>query len=77
MTLGFIIKIIIEVFVVLLIGYGIMNEEKLVAFEDELFPVLKFCFHKYILKDLKKKQRARLRVISGKESAGDAERSVA
>ena len=43
MTLGFGIKVIFEVLIVLLIAYGIMNEEKLIAFEDELYPVIKFC----------------------------------
>lgn len=80
MTLGFAIKIILEVFVVLLIAYGIMNEEKLVAFEDELYPVLRFCFRKYILRNTDKKEKApvlRLKVISGRETEKGADRSVA
>ena len=41
MTLLFGLKIIVEVAVVLLIGYGIWNEDKLVAFEDKLFERIK------------------------------------
>ena len=41
MTLLFGLKIIIEVAVVLLIGYGILHEEELVAFEDKLFERIK------------------------------------
>lgn len=80
MTLGFAVKIIIEVLVVLLIAYGIMNEEKLVAFEDELYPVLKFCFRKYILRNIPEKAKTpvlRLKVIKGRETDADADRSVA
>lgn len=58
MTLGFGIKVALEIIVVLLIGYGIMNEEKLIAFEDELVPVLKFCYKKYIV-SLKHKVRVK------------------
>ncbi|MCQ2460718.1 MAG: hypothetical protein MJ115_01050 [Clostridia bacterium] len=78
MTLGFIIKVIFEVLMVLLIVYGIFNEEKLIAFEDELYPVLKFCVHKYILKDYKPAHRkATLRVISGKKSVKTETKGVA
>jgi len=83
MTLGFAIKVILEVLVVMLIAYGIWNEEKLVAFEEELFPVLRFCFNKYILKKnvrTKKapvRRRAALRVISGRKHENDSVSSVA
>ncbi len=90
MTLGFGIKVIFEVAVVLLIVYGIMNEEKLIAFEDELAPVLRFCFHKYILKDVKRtnktpvasqqkvvRRKATFKVISGKQASHSANREVA
>ena len=90
MTLGFGIKVILEVAVILLITYGIFNEDKLIAFEDELAPVLRFCFHKYILKDLKKvnkspaarqqksvRQKATFKVISGKQASRNTNREVA
>lgn len=90
MTLGFGIKVILEVAVVLLIVYGILNEEKLVAFENELAPVLRFCFHKYILKDAQKtnktpvaseqkavRRKATFKVISGKQPSRDINREVA
>lgn len=54
MTLTFALKIFFEIGMVLLIAYGIYNEEKLVAFEKEIFPVLKFAFRKYILGEQKK-----------------------
>lgn len=59
MTLGFGIKIVLEVVAVMLIAYGILNEEKLIAFEDELFPVLKFCFKKYVLRQNMKQTRTK------------------
>ncbi|MDO5448710.1 MAG: hypothetical protein Q4F70_03785 [Clostridia bacterium] len=90
MTLGFGIKVILEVAVILLITYGIFNEDKLIAFEDELAPVLRFCFHKYILKDVKKtnktpvshqqksvRQKATFKVISGKQPTHNVNREVA
>ena len=90
MTLGFGIKIILEIAAILLITYGIFNEDKLIAFEDELAPVLRFCFHKYILKDLKKtnktpatrqqksvRQKATFKVISGKQTSRNTNREVA
>lgn len=90
MTLGFGIKVIFEVAIVLLIVYGILNEEKLIAFEDELAPVLRFCFHKYILKDVNRthktpvasqhkvvRRKATFRVISGKKASHTANREVA
>ena len=78
MTLGFGIKVIFEILMVLLIVYGIFNEEKLIDFEEELFPVLKFCFHKYILKDHKPAQRkATLKVINGKKSVKTETKGVA
>ncbi|MBQ3897328.1 MAG: hypothetical protein II742_02390 [Clostridia bacterium] len=83
MTLGFAIKVILEVLVVMLIAYGIWNEEKLVAFEEELFPVLKFCFNKYILKKnvrTKKtpvRRKAAIKVISGRKHENDSVSSVA
>lgn len=61
MTLGFAIKVFIEIAVVLLIAYGIMNEEKLVAFEQELGKVIKFAFKKYVLKVQPNKQRTNCR----------------
>ena len=57
MTLGFAIKVFAEIGVVLLIAYGIMNEEKLVAFEREFGAVIKFAFRKYILKTIPNKKR--------------------
>ncbi len=61
MTLGFAIKVFAEIAVVLLIAYGIMNEERLVAFERELGAVLKFAFKKYVLKTQPNKQRTNKR----------------
>lgn len=87
MTLGFGIKLFFEIMMVLLIAYGIMNEEKLIAFEDELYPVLKFCFRKYILRNIKTNKsqpkavkthsKAALRVISGKKSVETKSQGVA
>ena len=90
MTLGFGIKVIFEIAAVLLIVYGVLNEEKLIAFEDELAPVLRFCFHKYILKDIKRtnktpvasqhkvvRHKATFKVISGKKASNTANREVA
>ncbi len=57
MTLGFAIKVFLEIGVVLLIAYGIMNEEKLVAFERELGAVIRFAFRKYVLKNVSNKNR--------------------
>ena len=57
MTLGFAIKVFLEIGVVLLIAYGIMNEEKLVAFERELGAVIRFALIKYVLKTVPNKNR--------------------
>lgn len=46
----FILKVLIEVMVVILIGFGIAYEDKLVEFEDELWAITKFCFKKYVLR---------------------------
>lgn len=51
MTLGFALKIFFEIGMVMLIAYGIIHEDKLIAFENELAPLLKFMFKKYILKE--------------------------
>lgn len=47
MTVGFAIKVLVEVAVTLLIVYGIICEEKLIEFENELWEVIKFCWKKY------------------------------
>ncbi|GEM_PF-2583179 len=93
MTLGFAVKVFFELALILLIVYGVLNEDKLIAFEDELAPVLKFCVHKYILKDLKTKKApvkkapvkvekavsrpAPLKVISGKKFVKTETKGVA
>lgn len=56
MTAGFGIKVLFEVAVVLLIAYGYMNEEKLIAFEQEFFAIIKFCVKKYITKTYQPKK---------------------
>ncbi|MDD6808250.1 MAG: hypothetical protein PUD72_07400 [Oscillospiraceae bacterium] len=56
MTVGFGIKVLLEVAVVLLIAYGYMNEEKLIAFEREFYAIMKFCVKKYILKTYQPKK---------------------
>ncbi|NLL63330.1 MAG: hypothetical protein GX241_03670 [Ruminococcaceae bacterium] len=50
MTLGFGVKILFEVVAVLLIVYGILNEDKLIEFETEMRKIIKFCFKKYVFK---------------------------
>ncbi len=50
MSIMFILKLFIEAMVVVLIGFGIAYEDKLVEFEDELWAIAKFCFRKYILR---------------------------
>lgn len=90
MTLGFGIKVFFEIIGVLLIAYGIMNEEKLVEFENELWPVLKFCYHKYVKKDIRRKsqtpvskqqkvlkKKTTLSVVNGKKNVRRAKFEVA
>lgn len=49
MTAGFALKIFFEIGLIFMIAYGYKNEQKLIAFERELFAVLKFAFKKYVL----------------------------
>ena len=57
MTVGFAIKVLVEVAVTLLIVYGIICEEKLIEFENELWKVIKFCWKKYVKNNKKNKER--------------------
>ena len=79
MTIGFFIRIFFEIAAILLIGYGIIHEDEIIEFEDELFVIAKFCFKKYVLKNQKrsknvsrarqkkvvKAKRAPLQVVDG------------
>jgi len=44
----FALQVLLEIAIVLLIGYGILHEDELIEFEDELWKVIKFCIRKYI-----------------------------
>lgn len=72
MTFGFGIKIVFEVMAVMLVLYGVINEEKLIEFEDEMFAILKFCIKKYILKTnkkpVKRSNKPQNRVVRPKEN---------
>lgn len=59
MTTSFALKIFFEIGLVMLIVYGYKNEDKLIAFEAELFAILKFAFRKYVLKNSGKRTNAR------------------
>ena len=48
MTTSFALKIFFEIGLVLLIVYGYKNEDRLIAFESELFAIIKFVLKKYV-----------------------------
>lgn len=72
MSFGFGIKIVFEVIAVMLVLYGVINEEKIIAFEDEMFAIIKFCIKKYILKsnkkNVKRSRTAQKKVVRTKEN---------
>lgn len=54
MNTAFALKIFLEIGAILLIAYGYMNEEKVIAFERDLFKVVKFAVRKYVVRTHKR-----------------------